>query len=189
MDRTEALAICFANLKGSKHKDLLLTARALHYLKSLPEYGSNSKVGSAVDVSGEMVRQFLALLELPRGIMEMIDRHELNLEQSRRLWQLSNHRPASLLEAADAIKTLSAMDARHVIKYLIRHPELSVTEARNQLLDSKTVSQKEFHVITLLSAEEYRSLTNAAQKRGLSPNALATNLVKRWLETDGQDGG
>ena len=32
-------AVCFSNLKGSKDKDLLLTARALRYLKGLSEFG------------------------------------------------------------------------------------------------------------------------------------------------------
>lgn len=187
MDRSEALAICFANLKGSKHKDLLETARALQYLKALPVYRSNSKLGSAVGVSGEMVRQFLSLLELPPEIQSMIDQRELNLEQSRRLWQLSHHRPESLLAAAEAIKNLSAIDSRHVVTYIIRHPELSIVEARNQVIESKTVTRQEFHVIALLSGDEYRLLKIAAQKKGITPDVLVTSLVKGWLQTDEQD--
>ena len=37
-DKNEALAICFRNLKGAKNKDLLLTARALKYLRGLPAF-------------------------------------------------------------------------------------------------------------------------------------------------------
>ena len=46
LDKNEALAVCFRNLKGAKAKDLLLTARALKYLRGLPEFRSNRRLGT-----------------------------------------------------------------------------------------------------------------------------------------------
>ena len=79
LDRAEALTICFRNLKGLKVKDLLLTAQALQYLKRQPEFGSNQRVGEAVGVSSEIVRQFIGLLDLPAYVQSYLARGRLGL--------------------------------------------------------------------------------------------------------------
>ena len=72
MDELEADVICFTNLKGSKDKELLKTAEALRYKKNLPGFKSNAKVGQYYGVSGEIVREFLALLELSDEVQESL---------------------------------------------------------------------------------------------------------------------
>jgi hypothetical protein len=183
VDRDQALAICFANLKGPKDKDLLGTARALQYLKALPEYGSNAKVGKAVGVSGEIVREFLTLLTLPEGIRGLFEDGQLKLEHGRRLWQLGRRRPQVLQEVADVMTGMSAMDARHLAEYVLKHPELSVSEARIKLAESKTVTEREFHVVALLSEEQYRLLTQEARERKVDVNVLVTSIVRQWLRS------
>ena len=125
LDRAEALTICFRNLKGSKVKDLLLTAQALGYLKGLPEFGSNHRVGEAVGVSGEIVRQFIGLLELPAVVRSYIEQGVLGLEQGRRLGQLNKARSDVVEAAAAAMISMTAMEARDLADYLIREPESS----------------------------------------------------------------
>lgn len=183
MDRDQALAICFANLKGPKDKDLLATARALQYLKALPEYGSNAKVGRALGVSGEIVREFLTLLTFPEGIQVLFEDGQLKLEHGRRLWQLGRRRPELLKQVAEAMTDMSAMDARHFVEYILKHPELSVSEARMKLVESKTVTKREFHVIALLSEEQYKLLAEKARKRKVDVDVLVTSIVRRWLES------
>jgi hypothetical protein len=181
MDRDQALAICFANLKGSKDKDLLAAARALQYLKGLPEYGSNAKVGRAVGVSGEIVREFLTLLSFPEEIQQLFEGRQVGLEHGRRLWQLARRRPELLEEVAEAMTDMTAMDSRHLVEYIVKHPELSVREAKRKLLESKTVREREFHVIALLSEEQYRVLVGEARKRGVAVDVLVSSIVQRWL--------
>ena len=183
VDRDQALAICFANLKGPKDKDLLATARALQYLKALPEYGSNAKVGRALGVSGEIVREFLTLLTFPEGIQVLFEDGQLKLEHGRRLWQLGRRRPELLKQVAEAMTDMSAMDARHFVEYILKHPELSVSEARMKLVESKTVTKREFHVIALLSEEQYKLLAEKARKRKVDVDVLVTSIVRRWLES------
>ena len=187
MDRDEALAICFANLKGPKDKDLLATAEALRYLRGLPEYGSNGEVGKAVGVSREIVREFLTLLEFPRGIRDLFEQGKLKLEHGRRLWQLKRRRPDLVAEMAEAMTHLSAMDARHLVEYILKHPELSVTAARKRVLESKTVTEREFHVIALLPEREYKLLSEQARKRNLATDVLVTSIVERWLQSQNDD--
>ena len=182
MDRDQALAICFANLKGPRNKDLLATAKALRYLKSLPEYGSNSKVGQAVGVSGEIVREFLTLLHLPEHVQRLFDSGQLKLEQGRRLSQLASRKPDLVTEVAHAMTGLTAIDSRHLVEYILKHPKFSVAEAKKRVLVSKTVTEREFHVIAILSEEQYKDLVQEARRRKLSVDALVTSIVHSWLE-------
>ena len=183
MDETEALAICFQNLKGAKHKDLLATARALQFLKGLPGNDSNAKVGQAVGVSGEIVREFLTLLKLPSELQPLFEQHKLGLEQGRKLWQLTNSRPDILCQVALTLVRLSAMDSRGLIEYLLRHPDTTVAQAEKVIVQSRTVIEREFHVIALLSEEQYGRLEASAKKRGDTVDVLVTDIVQEWLES------
>jgi len=184
MTEQEALAVCFANLKGSKVKDLVGTARALAYLKSL--YGNNVRVAQKVGVSKEIVRQFLTLLRFTESIQRLFVANELGLDQGDSLWQLKRHRPEALSEAAEIARTLTADDTRHLVDYLLKNPDVSVTEARDAVLESKTVVEREFHVVAPLSEGEYASLLLQARQRGVDPTDLVSEIVKGWLHSQGE---
>ena len=188
MDKEKALAICFANLKGYKDKDLVGTAEALRYLKNLPEYRTNEKVGQAVGVSGEIVREFLAIFRLPEPIQSLFRQRQLRrLEQVRRLWQLARKEPDLLEDAAQAISTMSAWDGRHLIDLILEHPQMPVEEAKRAVLESETVREHEFHVIAILKEEDYRQLTVESRKRKIAVDVLVTNIVTGWLQSHGYD--
>ena len=188
MDKEEALAICYTNLKGYKDKDLILTAQALQYLKNLPEYGSNDKVGKDVGVSGEVVREFLTLLDLPETIQNLFKQRKLTkLEQSRRLWQLARIRPELLEETAKAISDMSAWDGRYLIDYILRNPDISVYESKRAIIESKTNTEHEFHIIALLLENEYRALANEAHKHKVPVDVLVTSIVRNWLKSRGNN--
>ena len=137
LDRNEALAICFRNLKGAKTKELLPTARALKYLRGLPDFSSNRRLGEAVGVSGEIVRQFTSLLELPSSVQSCFEQGTLGLEQGRRLGQLNRKRPSMTEEAARAMESMTAMETRNLVEYLIRVPKASVQDALKALEAAK----------------------------------------------------
>ena len=180
-DRNTALAVCFGNLKGSKDKDLLLTARALQYLKGLPEFGSNKQVGEQVGVSGETVRQFISLLALPPAVHDLIDQNELGLEHGRRLWELDRIRPTVVEDAADAMASLTAMAARDLVDYLKRNSSASVEEAVQALEDAKPKITQGHLICALANESEFKALTNHAQSLGITVNDLITNITREWL--------
>lgn len=187
MDADEALAVAFANLKGSKDKDLLGTARALATLKALPEYRSNTRVGAAVGVSGEIVREFLTLLRFPPEVQERFATGDLGLEHGRRLWQLGRHRSELVPEAAQKMVGMTAMDARHMVDQLIRYPATTVEEAARQVVAAKPIVEREYHVIALLDEQQYRSLVRAARSQSLPPDELVTQIVRDWLSSSPED--
>jgi hypothetical protein len=184
VDKDEALAICFLNLKGYKDKDIFQTAEALRFLKNLPEYGSNEKVGEAVGVTGEVVREFLTLFKLPKQIQNLFKKKKLvHLEQCRRLWQLAKARPDVLEETAEAISDMTAWDSRHTIEHILKNPSLSVSEAKEAVLESRPQKIKEYHVIALLGEDDFELISNEAVKRNKSVSALVTSIVQEWLRS------
>lgn len=181
MSRTEDLAICFANLKGSKDKDLLATAEALRRLKREPEFSSNAKLGRAVGVSGEIVREFLSLLTLPVEIQKLLHDRVLGLEHGRRLAQIGRRRPELLQQVTEAMMGMNAIDSRDFVTYLLKHDDLSVDAAKAAILAEKPRKLREFHVLAELSEDDYVKLSRVAQSHGVSVNHLVTRTIRDWL--------
>lgn len=180
-DRNGALAVCFSNLKGSKDKDLLTTARALQYLKGLPEFGSNKRVAEQVGVSGEIVRQFISLLDLPPAVHDLIDQKKLGLEQGRRLWELHRSRPSIVEAAAEAMASMTAMAARDLAEYLKRDSAASVDDAVQALYDTKPQITRGHLVCALTNEDEFQALKARAKSLGISVNDLVTRITRQWL--------
>ena len=181
MDEIEALAICYGNLKGSKDKDLIITAKALRFLKK--KYKSNAALGKLTGVSGEIVREFIGLLDLPEGIQELLDARVLKLEHGRRLRQLARQRPTVVQEVADAIANRTAHEARYLVDYMIKHPDLAVTRAIREVEESKGVIEEEFHVVALLNKDSMRRLEIQAKRDRHSVSQLVTKIVQDWLRS------
>ena len=181
MDKNQALAICFRNLKGAKAKELMLTAQALKYLRGLPVFPSNKRLGEKVGVSGEIVRQFIALLDLPPSVQSYLAQGKLGLEQGRRLWQLSQTRPSVVEDTAQAIGSMTAMETRDLVEYLIRTPTASVQDGLEVLAAAKPNVSHEYHIDAILDEEAYRSLKAQAQKQRLRVNDLVSTIIKHWL--------
>ena len=182
LDKGAALVICFQNLKGAKSKDLLNTARALRYLKTLPEFGSNQSVGEAVGVSGEIVREFLGLLDLPSCVQDYLAKEALGLEHGRRLGQLGKSRPDVVERAAAAMTAMTAMEGRDLAEYLLRNPTASVAESIEALEVAKQVVEKEFRISTVLDEEQYQLLSSHARKLQMRTPELATAIIIEWLD-------
>ena len=184
LDKNEALAICFRNLKGAKAKDLMLTARALKHLRELPEYRSNKSLGKKVGVSGEIVRQFIALLDLPSSVQAYLEQGKLGLEQGRRLWQLNRTRPSVVEEAAFEMNSLTAMESRDLVEYLLRAPTSSVQDALDGLEAAKPEVSHEYHIDAILDERSYRSLETRAREQKVRVNDLVSMIIKSWLAKD-----
>ena len=137
MNELEADAICFANLKGSKDKDLLKTAKALQYKKDLPEFTSNASVGKYYGVSGEIVREFLALLTLPEHVQTAISQGKIGLDTGARLARAMRQNPEAFDDLAEVVANLPALEARDVIEFTLKNPDIPAPQARQHVLDAK----------------------------------------------------
>jgi hypothetical protein len=181
--REKAVAVALANLKGTHHKDLLRTARALEYLATIS--GSQKAAAEAVGVSREIVREFLSLLRLPPDVQAMLASGELpTLEQGRRLAQLARYRPREVKAAANEMTHMSAHDSRALTEYLIAHREVTPSEASAVLAGSKDVVTREFHVVAILSEDEYQRLLRLARNQDQTPDGYVSALVRGAIERD-----
>lgn len=177
----EDLAIGFANLKGSKNKDLIGTALALKRLRLRQEFPSNVKVGKLFGVSGEIVREFISLLDLPSDVQAMLKNKQLNLEQGRRLSQLFRHRPELLKLMSESVMGMRTEDLRELVSYFLRFQDIPIEKAKSMILDSRTRKIKEFHVIAIVNEEQYAVLKKLSRGKGLSVDELVTSIITEWM--------
>ena len=192
MGRLEDIAIAIKNMKGSKTKDLVATAEALRRLKTEPDLNSNKKLGEALGHSGEIVRQFLALLEFEdnQDIMALFRSRKLGLEQGRRLKQLKDRFPRDFAlpgRAALAMESLTAHQSRELVDYLVSHPEVGVEKAAEQVLSSQKRTIQEYMIVALLDQEHYQQLVAHSRRRRIDRNTLVTQVMLAWLEQQKAD--
>lgn len=139
-------------------------------------------MGEEVGVSGEIVRQFIALLDLPPSLQAYLAQGKLGLEQGRRLWQLYRARPQVLEEAAQAMLSMTAMETRDLAEYLIRTPTASVQDGLAALEAVKPTVSHEYHIDAILDERAYHLLVTQARERRLRVNNLVSTIINDWLE-------
>lgn len=191
MTVTEDLAVCIVNLKGRRHKDLIGTARALQRLRATPDYRSNVSLGRAVGVSGEIVREFLTLLNFPSDVQQRFIESKLGLEHGRRLWQLADRTriPGDQIDwpfvrrVADEMESLTALDSRELVEHLLRNRGTDISVARQAVIASKPSVRPRYQVIAVLSEEDFQELVREAKGKSASIDGLVSQIVGEWLHT------
>ena len=183
-DRDSDIALAFANLKGSKHKDLLATAEALARLKQHPDSNTNAKLGEALNISAEMISEFIGLLSLPHALRPLFNSRKLGLENGRRLRQLMKVRPEVVEVVASVMRNFTAIESRYLVEDLIRHPEITVGQAAARLADSRVKRSREYRVLAVLTEDEYEPLRREARRLGRDVNSLVTDIVKEWVQRE-----
>lgn len=98
------------------------------------------------------------------------------------MWQLARQRPDLLHNAATAMISLKAHDARHMVAYLLQHPDVTVQESVDRVIESKSVTERQYHVIAILDEGSFAKLRKKAAAESLSPDELVTRVVRSWLE-------
>ena len=111
----------------------------------------------------------------------MFEQNKLGLEQGRKLWQLGRHRSEILDEVATTLTQMTALDSRALIDYVLGNPNVSVSEAAEIIIHSRGTIEQEFHVVALLSEEDYRRLAESARNREVPADELVTLIVRQWL--------
>lgn len=179
LDEETALAILFRNLKGSKKKDYMATAKACRFLRRL--YGSNAKVAEKVGVSSEIIREFDSLNDLPNEVKEMVSAGIIKLDTGYRI-STKIEGEEKQVEIAKAVRDLGAFDARAIIEYAQKNPNMPVSEVRSRVLGSKTIKER-LHIFVLPLAEDvFQALKSESTKLRIRPEKLVERIIKNWLE-------
>jgi len=181
LDKNTALAVVISSLKGRKKKrlGLLTIAESVRYLSNL--YGSYDAVAKEVGASAEIIREFDSLLDLPAEVKKLILSEKIGLDTG---YRISRHikDPKKQVEIGRAVSNLNAFDSRALIDYAKRNPNLSVEKCRQQVLKSKTVTEK-LHIFVLpLPDEIFGKLETASKELKILPEDLVRKIVEDWLK-------
>lgn len=177
MDKDLALAILFANVKTHRKKDFRKTAEAVRYLREF-ERMSYADIGRAVGADGWTISQFDKLYDLPESVWKQIESGNIMLDKGYRISRRGSEIQAEL---GDALSDLNTEDARAVVEYVVKNPDLSIDECKRKVLESKTVKDKIFMVVVPLPEETYAKLKQDSRKRNISVDDMVRQIVVEWL--------
>ena len=176
LSEEEALAILITTLKKRKKiLNPLLVAKACRYLFEL--YGSIDRVAKRIEISSEMIREFICIDHLPEEVKDLIRQGLIQgIDIPYRLSRIDNSQRQ--IEVAKTIIGLNSHTVRDVVEYARRHPEKSAEECKQEVLKAKGTTI-ELHVIPIkLSETILKSLENKAKNE----NKRLEDLIKSRIE-------
>jgi len=179
LDEETALAILFTNLKGRKKKDYLSTAKACRFLRKL--YGSCAKVAEKVGVSSEIIREFDSLNDLPDEVKQMVSTGIIKLDTGYRISTKIRGKNRQI-DIAKAVADVGAFDARAIIEYAQKNPEMSAEEVKSRVLGSKTKKERIHLFVLPLTEDTFQLLKSESAKLKVRPEKLIEKIVRDWLE-------
>jgi hypothetical protein len=177
MDEDTALATLIAYKRRRNNKPYLQMAEAVSYLKK--KYSSLEEVASKVGYKRETLRELECLLDLPETAKKLVRSGRLGQDAHKILLVKPRSRREQL---AKTIADLNTSDARAVIEYVRKNPNLSIDKCKQRVLESKTVKEKVFMVVVPLSEEEYVKLKDQSVTRKISIDQMARLIVANWLK-------
>lgn len=184
MDEETALATVFANTKRHKRVvDLLTIAECFQFLTKI--YGNQEEVARKTDLSREMVREFLQILNLPSDVKELIKSRKIDgIDTAYRLSKIKDE--TALRAIINKLSILQALDVRDVVRTTMENSETSIDSAAEVVLKSKP---KNVHVFIIdFSEQNYRKLVSSARTQGWSPADLIKQIVDGWLDNIKDEG-
>ncbi len=178
MDEASALAIIISNTRTTKRKrDLLTVAKAFDYLIKLKKYGSKTALAKRIDLSAEMIREFLNVLKLPKPVQRLVAARKIDsVDAIKEIAAIKGH--DRQVAAAHAIVNSSTKDARD-IRRLIKVGNFAADEAKKVIQNAKPEG---LHIFILdFDEETLRALQRHAKLKNLRTPDLVKKIVKDWL--------
>lgn len=177
LDENAALAIVFANIRRKKRSvDLITIAKSFEDLVNL--YGSPKAVAEKVGLSTEMIRQFLAVLKLPKEVQKIFSKRQIDsLDVAKELLALKE--PAKQVVAAKAIADSLSKDVRDM-KRLVKDVNLPIGDAKKTVLEAKP---KGMHIFIMdFDDKMYQAILTYAKALKVEPAQLVREIITNWLK-------
>lgn len=183
INEDKILAILYSNFsgKGKQIHDWIYIAEKLKELKDF--YKSEKKVAENLSISHEMVRSTIKLLDLPKEVRQLVRQAKISQDLGWRLLGIKNKKDQ--IKVARAITSLSAHDARDMIRYAKNNPDKSIEKQIERLKKSKKKIQKINLVVIYLEEENYRILKEISKKNGVQPQKMISKIIKNWIKKRG----
>ena len=179
MDEATALSIIFSNTKTKKReKDLVTIAHAFDYLVKSDKYGSQTALAKQIDLSTEMIREFLNTLKLPLPVQRLVAARKIDsVDAVKELAAIRDH--DKQMAVAYALINTPTKDARD-IKRLVKLEHFSANDAKKVIQNAKP---KGLHIFIIDFEEDtFRALQEHAKLKNLRTPDLVKIIVKKWLK-------
>jgi hypothetical protein len=199
-DENKAFAILLTNLGKKKRTENLLTI-AEYCIRLKERYNSWNELAKRIQInderahiSAEMLREFGTLLDLPNEIRQMLkDDLITSVDIAYRISRLGHDVDKINLAKFTVEKNLSASDVRAIVEYKLQNPEITIEQAIQRVLESKSRVVTHHIVIMELSNLTLETLIKQAEKLGQTPDSLATTMLgkkwnKEWIMSAGMRG-
>lgn len=173
------VALVIANTRRKiRPNNIIEVAETLERL--VTHYGSMDEVGRRVDLSGEMIREFLTALKLPQEVKELIAERKIDkIDVIRKIAALED--ASQQITAAKALANLTSDEVRDILR-LVKTTGVSIDEAKRVVLEAKP---KGFHIFMMdFDDEIYKALLDVAKRRKLRPAEFVRDIVIDWLKRE-----
>ena len=176
-----AKTLLIANLGGPRDKRVPLTviSEAVRLLVHDEEYGSFKKLAQDFKISRQILQSFYHILDQPKEIQELIEKGEILLDSSTKLTSIKNHQKR--VEMARVVAGMSAFDARYIIDYWKKNPNLSPEECKQRVLESMPTIKETHLVVVPLNTELFNNFKNKANKKNLKVTDAALQAIQLWV--------
>lgn len=177
LDEETALSVLFSNTKRKKRNDDLVTiAMSCKYL--VDKYGSQQALAKKIGLSAEMIRQFLATLELPEEVQKLVSERKIDsVDIVKEIAAIKD--PQKQISVANTIINYLSKDARD-IKRLIKVFNLSVEDAKRTVMEAKP---KRLHFFIMdFDDKTYKLILKHSKKMKIQPSELVSEIVMEWLK-------
>ncbi len=183
MDEETALATIFANTRRHKRLvDLLTLAECFDFLRTI--YPTQEAIAKKVDLSREMVREFLQVINLPEYVKELIQCRKIDsIDIAYRLSKIRDEN--TLRNMVDKILDVQAHDVRDIVSTMKENAGLSSDTAREIILKTK-LHNIHFFIIDF-DEKDYHKLLFLTKDSDNSPAELIKKVVEEWLSKNDGD--
>ncbi len=183
MDEETALATIYANTRRHKRLvDLLTLAECFDFLRTI--YPTQEAIAKKVDLSREMVREFLQIITLPDYVRELIRCRKIDsIDIAYRLSKIRDEN--TLRNMIDKVLDVQAHDIRDIVSIMKENAGLSSDTAREIILKTKPHN---IHFFILdFDEKDYRKLLSLTKASDSSPAELIKKVVEDWLSKKNGD--
>lgn len=181
INEEKLLGILYANFQGKKKKinDWIFIANKVKELSD--HYGSYKKLASYLDVSSELLRETLKLLELPKEVQELVRNDKLKHEVA---WRISSVKGKNnQIKIAKRMVGLETHDARNLVRLFRENPKTNIEELKQMLKKSKASVVNYSLVVVPIKQIDQIYLKREANKRKVTLSKLISeNIIPKWLK-------
>jgi len=181
INEEKSLGILYANFQGKKRKinDWILIANQVKKLSD--HYGSHKKLATYLDVSEELLRETLKLLELPKEVQELVRNNILKHEVAWRIASVKGEH--NQIKIAKSMVGLATHDARNLVRLFRENPDINIEELKQMIKKSKTsVINYSFIIVPVKQIDQVYLKREANKKKTTPSKLISEEIIPKWLK-------